>query len=107
MSFKYRPAVVIGIADSGDYNVLPVSTVSDPTKIDINFDIPIDPAKYPKLNLKKFSYVRTHKQTVVHMASMRAVSGNVSDIKSDYPKLFYEIMSKLEQYNKRLLNNAF
>ena len=57
-SFKARPCLVIGIADAGDYNVLPVSKVTNRKNIDSDYDIPIDPYNYPKLKLNDPSYVR-------------------------------------------------
>lgn len=103
-AFKSRPVLIIGVADSGDYNVLPLSRVTNSRMIDKDYDIPVSPAAYPKLNLKAPSYVRVHKQTVVNRNSISL--NNMSDMKVEYPDLFIDILSKLEYYNKRLLENA-
>ncbi len=40
----------------------------------------VDVTKYPKLNLLKNCYIRTHKQTIVHKASL---TSQISDLKAD------------------------
>ena len=102
MEFKPRPALIIGKSDSGDYNVLPVSKVSDRSKIDPVYDVPLDPNVYPLLNLTVYSYVRTHKQTVVNYREMGRTFG---DMKQDYPDLYLDVVSKLEDYNKQIFDN--
>lgn len=103
-AFKSRPVLIIGVADSGDYNVLPLSRVTNSRMIDKDYDVPVSPAAYPKLNLTAQSYVRVHKQTVVNKNSIS--TKNMSDMKTDYPDLFIDILSKLEDYNKKLLESA-
>lgn len=102
MCFKNRPVLVIGKADSSDYNVLPISTISHRENIHRDYDIMLSPNDYPALNLKKISYVRVHKQSVVNYASLAFVS----DLKLNYPELFKEIMDRLERYNKELIDFA-
>ena len=96
MSFKTRPALVIAQADCGDYVILPVSTITHKGNIDPDFDIPIDPSVYPKLNLNKISYVRTHKQTIAHRASIISV---ISDLRTEYEELYLEILIKREDFS--------
>ena len=103
-SFKSRPALIIGAPDSGDYNILPISRVTIKSNLDANYDLQIDPAKYPLLNLKSTSYIRVHKQTCVHMAAVSFPP--IGDMKTDYPDLFLHVMEKLEEYNEKLINNA-
>ena len=102
-SFKTRPVLIIGEADSGDYNVLPVSRVTKKQYLDADYDIPIKLADYPLLNLKADSFVRVHKQTTVNSVSITA---GISDMKSCYPILFQSIMDKLKEYNDKLYHNA-
>ena len=107
IGFKYRPALIIGLADSGgDFNVLPISKISHRHNLDANYDIEIDPAQYPSLCLdpRVISYVRAHKTTVAHISEM----GNrkYGNIKTDYPDLYLEIMTKWETYNRKLMDNA-
>lgn len=102
-SYKVRPALIIGQADHSDYVVLPVSTIPDPRNIDPVYDIPVDPAVYPGLNLKQKSYVRTHKQMVVHDAN---IDNKISDMKTSYQELYLEILTKMETFQSELLENA-
>lgn len=102
MKIKSRPALVIAQADVSDYNVLPVSKVSDRSKVDSTYDIPLDPNVYPKLNLTVYSFVRTHKQTVVNKQQMGRIW---SDMKVDYPELYQTVTDKLESYYKQIIDN--
>lgn len=102
-SFKSRPALVIGQADSSDYVVLPVSRVTNPHNIDTTYDVLLDPVVYPALNLKKVSYVRTHKQTVIHDSNIDKL---VSNLKMSYEDLYIEILAKMEDFQKTLLEKA-
>ncbi len=69
-SFKRRPVLIINGPRNNDYTVLPVSTVTHTEHIDSEYDVRVEPDKYPKLNLNRISYIRTHKQTTVHRASL-------------------------------------
>ena len=99
--FKSRPCLVIGQADSGDYIILPISTISDKSKVDAVYDIPLDKSVYTFLNNN--SYLRTHKQTVVNIRSLR---GPLSDFKEAHENTYIEILSKVEEFQKQLINNA-
>jgi len=100
-SFKGRPCLIIGKADASDYVVLPISTIPDKTKIDPNFDIPLDKSIYTFLN--QDSYLRTHKQTIVNTASLR---DQLADFKVSYEETYIEAMLKFEEFNKNLIANA-
>lgn len=100
--FKKRPVLVLGSADSGDFNVLPISRVTNSRHLDSYYDIPVDPSLYPNLNLTALSYVRTHKQTVLNKSSLNAIS----NMKVEYPELYTQILDKLEEYNRSLLDSA-
>ena len=99
--FKSRPCLMIGQADSGDYVILPISSISDKSKIDPIYDIPLDKSVYTFLN--KNSYLRTHKQTVVNISSLR---DQLSDLKLSYEETYVEALSKVEQFQKQLISNA-
>lgn len=101
--FKRRPVLVIGGTLSNDYTVLPVSTVSKRENLHPVYDIEIDPLYYPGLNLNKVSFVRVHKQTIVHKA---AIVERVSNLKSEYPDLYQTILNELSGYNKVLMESA-
>ena len=103
MSFKARLALVLAKADDDDYVVLPVSSIPDKRNIDPVYDVKIDLELYPKLNLTKTSYVRTHKQTVVHRASLR---DEIGDLKFEYEDLYLEILEKREAFNNLITQQA-
>lgn len=65
---------------SNDYTILPVSTISNKTNINSKYDIKIEPDKYPKLNLNKTCYIRTHKQTILFKESLY-IKEEISDLK--------------------------
>ena len=102
-SFKSRPVLIIGVPDAGDYNVLPISRVTNQLNLDPNYDFPIDPNNYQLLNLTSKSYVRIHKQLFVHNSAIGKV---ICDMKADYPDLFLAVLAKLEEYNVNLINDA-
>lgn len=101
--FKYRPALIIAEADSTDYVVLPVSTISRKENRNPIYDIEIDPENYPKLNLDRLSYVRTHKQTIIYRAD---IGGLISDLKSTYPDLYETILKKREDFSRETSRQA-
>ena len=103
MSFKSRPALVLARADTNDFVVLPVSTITYKENIDPVYDVPIDPSKYPNTNLLQVSYVRTHKQTTVHEAEL---TGVICDLKHEYPDLYIEILDKRESFSQEITNQA-
>ena len=102
-SYKKRPVLIIGGPRNNDYTVLPISTVTKKTNLDADYDIEVEPTKYPLLNLNKVSYVGTHKQTTVHRASLTTQIGNMKD---DYEDLYLNVLEKLEEFNNMTLNDA-
>lgn len=102
-SYKKRPVLIIGGPRNNDYTVLPISTVTKKVNLDADYDIEVNPAKYPLLNLNKICYVRTHKQTTVHRASLTTQIGNMKD---DYEDLYLTVLEKLEEFNSNILNSA-
>ena len=95
--------MLIANADSDDYVVLPVSRVTKRNNLDPIYDIEINPAKYPKLNLTAISYVRTHKQTIIHASEISDLIGN---LKGDYEELYLDILQKREQFSKEVTDQA-
>lgn len=104
-SFKVRPGLIIAAADSEDYVVLPVSKISDVRRRDPEYDVPIVPAQYPKLNLSSafVSYVRTHKQTVIHVAQ---IGDKISDAKEEYEDLYLNILEKRAKFSEEITKQA-
>lgn len=103
MSYKGRPALVIAKADAHDYVVLPVSSISRPEDRHAVYDIEVNPAVYPALNLKNISYVRTHKQTIIHGSQM---GDTIGDMKGTYEDLYLLILEKREQFSKEISTQA-
>ncbi len=103
VSFKSRPCLIIAQADSEDYVILPISKITHKQNVDPIYDIPIDPAIYPKTNLTDFSYVRTHKQTTAHRKYLK---DGFSDLKAEYEELYLDILDKREQFSKNITNQA-
>lgn len=103
MSYKARPALVLAKADAEDYVILPVSSISIQSNIDPVYDIKIDPALYPNLNLKNISYVRTHKQTIIHRANLH---GEIGDLKAEYNELYCKILKKRDAFSKTITQQA-
>lgn len=105
MDYKSRPALIIGKADSEDYVVLPVSSITHSNKINPYYDIKIETQIYKLLNLKKnISYIRTNKQTVVHY---KEISTEIANLKDLYPELFKLIMDRVAEFQKNIQQNAF
>lgn len=98
-SFKKRPILVIGEADSSDYITLPISKISHSENVDIEYDISVKIAEYPLMQLRFDSYVRTHKQTVTNKA---AITRNIINVKEEYQDLWIEILSKVEDFQRKL-----
>lgn len=103
LEIKSRPGLIIAQSDSDDFVVLPVSKVSDHRKIDPDYDIKVDPAVYPALGLNCVSYVRAHKQTVIHQAE---IGDKISDMRSCCEDLYLEILTKRAQFNEEVTNQA-
>ncbi|WP_225971525.1 type II toxin-antitoxin system PemK/MazF family toxin [Fusobacterium pseudoperiodonticum] len=102
---KARPVLILTDTRNNDYTVLPISTITIKTNIDTYYDIKIDPISYPKLKLKKISYVRTHKRTSIHQASIDR-SNIIGDLKIDYEELFLEILKKVEEFDNEVIESA-
>lgn len=103
MSFKSRPVLIVGKADSDDYIVLPISRVTNTANLDSNYDLMLDPIKVPMMNLKQCSYVRTHKQSVIHA---KELTKEIVDFKNVYEDIYLEIISKMEEFQKALVLDA-
>ena len=103
MEFKNRPILIVGQADSTVYVVLPISRVTNFANLDNNYDVPIEPSDVPLMNLKQRSYVRTHKQCVIHLGEL---TKEIVDFKNEYPDIYINIIAKMEAFQKHLIDNA-
>ena len=70
MRFKKRPVLIIGQADTKDYVVLPISRVTNQNHIDSYYDVKLEPADFPLMNLTQKSFVRTHKQMIINLGEL-------------------------------------
>ena len=104
MAFKGRPILVIGKADAGDYVALPISRVTKKENLHKRYDYRIDPASYEKLNLKAISYIRTHKQSIVHEGE---ITRQLVDFRKEYPAAYKEVIKLVEEFQKELIRKAF
>ncbi len=103
MSFKKRPVLVIGKADSNDYVILPISRVTNNHNINRNFDLKIEPFTVPLLNLTQTSYIRTHKQEIVNKAQLDKL---IVDFKREYPDIYLNCLVKVEEFQNKLIDDA-
>ena len=101
--FKKRPVLIISGPRNNDYTVLPISRISKKENIDPHYDVEVSPEEYPKLNLNTVSYVRTHKQTVIHRGSL---GGEIGDLRTEYEALYRTILERLEEFNAYILESA-
>lgn len=104
MSFKARPVVIIAMADASDCVVLPISTIPHSENINPEYDIKIDPVEYNQSGLKKISYVRTNKQTIVEKGEISAES--ICNLKAQYPDLYETILQKREKFNDEITKQS-
>ena len=103
MSFKRRPILIIDGPRNNDYTALPISTISKRVNLDPKYDIPIDPSQRAVLNLPRECFVRTHKQFPIHAANIHNQAG---DMKNNLLDLYLNVLSKVEEYQQEVLNNA-
>lgn len=103
MSYKNRPILIIGKADSSDYVVLPISRVTQRHRLDSEYDLEITADKFPRMSLKQTSYIRTHKQQIANNAEL---SYEIVDFKEEYPETFSIILEKVEQFQNQMLQDA-
>lgn len=103
VDMKSRPGLIIAQADDTDYVVLPVSRVTDSRRIDAVYDIKVDPAVYPALSLTSISYVRTHKQTVIHVAE---IGDKISDMRSCCEDLYLQVLSMRAQFSEEITKQS-
>lgn len=103
MAFKNRPVLIVGKADDSDYVILPISRVTNQSNVDSYYDVPIEQADVPLMNLTQRSYIRTHKQSVVHLGEL---TKEIVDFRTKYEDLYLDIISKMEEFQKNLISNA-
>ena len=103
MAFKNRPVLIVGQADSSDYIILPVSRITNQGNVDSYYDVSIEPADVPSMNLTQRSYIRSHKQSVVHLGEL---TREIVDFRKEYEDIYLDVISKMEEFQKNLIINA-
>lgn len=103
MDFKSRPVLIIGKADDTDYVVLPISRVTNVVNLDPEYDFQITPEDFPLMNLTHRSYVRTHKQSIIHAGELVR---EIIDFREAYYDEYIDIIAKMEDFQKSIINNA-
>ena len=103
MEFKNRPVLIVGEADVTDYVILPISRVTNSANIDSEYDYCINPQDVPLMNLTQVSYIRTHKQCVVHSGEL---TKEIVDFKKEYPDIYIDVIAKMEEFQKKIIDRA-
>lgn len=55
------------------------------------------------MNLIQRSYIRTHKQSVVHLGEL---TKEIVDFRNEYEDIYFDVISKMEEFQKNLILNA-
>ena len=103
MDFKSRPVLIVGQADPTDYVILPISRVTNKDNIDSDYDFEITKKSVPLMNLAQTSYIRTHKQSVVHVGEL---TKEIIDFRKEYPDIYLDVIAKMEEFQKKIVDNA-
>ncbi|MCI8741675.1 MAG: hypothetical protein HFG63_03410 [Lachnospiraceae bacterium] len=103
MAFKKRPVLIVGKSDSKDYVVLPISRVTNRQYLDPEYDIIMRKEDFPLMNLKSTSYIRTHKQSVIHEGDLTRC---IVDVKSEYSDIYKTVIEKMKDFQDILIKNA-
>lgn len=86
-----------------DYVILPISRVTNQHNLDSNYDVPIDPADVPLMNLTQRSYIRTHKQAVVNEGQL---TRQIVDFRKEYLDIYADVISKMKDFQETLVRKA-
>lgn len=97
--FKARPMLMIKKIEemnNSDYSALPVSKISDTSKIDAVYDVKITAQQFPDTNLKSNpSYIRCNKLTTVSFVNIDKTSA-VCNFSGAYRDEYGNIVSKVK-----------
>lgn len=55
------------------------------------------------MGLTSTSYIRTHKQSIVHSGEL---TRQITDFKNEYFEIYLDVMSKVEEFQKNLITNS-
>lgn len=104
MSFKKCPVLVVGQADAANYVILPISRVTNKANLDDYYDVEITPNAVPLMNLTQTSYIRTNKQGVVNIGEL---TKEIVDFRKEYADTYRIVIEKMEEFQKKLIKEAF
>lgn len=104
MKMKSRPVLIIGAEKETfpcDFNVLPVSRITNEDNVNELYDFKIDKNQCQAMNLKKWpSFIRVHKQSTCYSTDIdRRVC---CDMSKDHKDLYNEIVDLFAKYNETL-----
>lgn len=100
---KARPILIVAGPRNNDYVILPISTISKRENLDPDYDMPIGPTERASLGLDKECFIRTHKQMYIHQAFIVKEKG---DLKGAFPDFYLNAITKMEQYQSQILDEA-
>lgn len=104
MAFKNRPVLIVGKSDTKDYVILPISRVTNKQHLDPHYDIEIKKQDFPFMNLKADSYIRTHKQSVIHEGELTQY---IIDFRSEYNDTYKNAIEKMKEFQDNIVKNAY
>lgn len=103
MAFKKRPVLIVGKSDSTDYVILPISRITDKQHLDSYYDVEIKKQEFPLMNLNADSYIRTHKQSVIHDGELTQC---IVDFKSEYNDTYKNVIERMKEFQDNIIKNA-
>lgn len=105
---KSRPILIIaepiGAYDT-EYIVLPVSTISISKFYNSDYDVSLKVKDFPLLKITRDCYVRAHKQTTMYRSDID-FQNCIGDLKSDYPRVYHEVLEKIKKFNDYIMVKA-
>ena len=103
MAFKKRPVLIVGKSDSADYFILPISRITNKQHLDSYYDVEIKKQEFPLMNLNADSYIRTHKQSVIHDGELTQY---IVDFKSEYNDTYKNVIERMKEFQDSIIKNA-
>lgn len=103
MAFKKRPVLIVGKSDSSDYVILPISRITNKQHLDSYYDVEIKKQEFPLMNLNADSYIRTHKQSVIHDGELTQY---IVDFKSEYNDTYKNVIERMKEFQDSIIKNA-
>ena len=91
--------------DDDEYVILPISSMLNKSHMDFYFDVFLNISAYPKLKLKKDSYIRTSKQTIAYKWDID-FKHCLGDLRNDYSKLYEYILYKVRMFDTKKIENS-